>query len=313
MSHQKPRIDEATGTNLVGHEWDGIEELDTPLPRWWVYIFAGTVVFAAGYVVAYPALPDVAGMTGWSSHGQLDAALKAEAAERAPLLKAIAATPVENLAANPQLMRSAIEGGGAAFRVNCVQCHGSGAAGSRGYPNLKDDDWLWGGDIKSIHFTITNGVRNPDVDDTRYSQMPAFGDMLSKGQIQQLVSHVRAISGQGKPSAAGAQLFAENCASCHGDNGKGNREMGAPNLTDAIWLYGGDRATLTQTITKARFGVMPHWAGRLDPVTIKMLAAYVHSLGGGEALPQPQTATAAPPAAPAQTAAAEAGKADVRS
>ncbi|OSZ67029.1 cytochrome-c oxidase, cbb3-type subunit III [Sphingomonas sp. IBVSS1] len=308
MTDHNKRVDEATGTNLVGHEWDGIEELDTPLPRWWVYIFAGTVVFAAGYVVAYPSFPDVAGMTGWSSRGQLDAALKAEAATRAPLLNAIAATPVENLAANPQLMRSAIEGGNAAFKVNCVQCHGSSATGARGYPNLKDDDWLWGGDIVSIHTTISHGIRSQS-DETRYSQMPAFADMLSKGQIQQLVTHVRSLSGQDKPNAAGAQLFAENCASCHGESGKGNREMGAPNLADGIWLYGSDRAALTQTISKARFGVMPHWAGRLDPVTIKMLAAYVHSLGGGEALPQPQTATAVPPAAPAQTAAADTGTA----
>ncbi len=287
MTDHKPGVDEATGTSFVGHEWDGIQELDTPLPRWWVYIFAATVVFAAGYVVAYPAAPDTDGLTGWSSHRQLAETLTAEAAARAPRLNAIAATPIEQLPANPALMRSAIEGGRAAFKVNCVQCHGAGAAGSKGYPNLNDDDWLWGGDIASIHTTISKGVRNPDVDDTRFSQMPAFADILSKGQIQQLVSHVRAISGQGKPSPAGAALFAENCASCHGPDGKGMREQGAPNLTDGIWLYGGDRATLTETIAKARYGVMPHWAGRLDPVTIKMLAAYVHSLGGGEANPPP--------------------------
>jgi cytochrome c oxidase cbb3-type subunit III len=290
MTDHESRVDEATGTNLVGHEWDGIEELDTPLPRWWVYMFAACVVFAAGYVVAYPSFPDTDGMTGWSSRGQLDAALKAEVADRAPLLNAIAATPIEALAAKPDLMRSAIEGGRAAFKVNCVQCHGAGAAGSKGYPNLADDDWLWGGDIAAIHTTIVNGIRSPGWDAARYSQMPAFADILTRGQISQLVSHVRAISGQGKPSAAGATLFAENCASCHGVDGKGNREQGAPNLTDAIWLYGGDRASLTQTIAKARFGVMPHWTEKLDGVTIKMVAAYVHSLGGGEANPAPTAA-----------------------
>lgn len=299
MSHEKPRVDDATGTNLVGHEWDGIEELDTPLPRWWVYVFAATVVFSAGYVVAYPSLPDVAGSTGWSSRGQLDETLKAEAVARAPLINAVAATDITQLAANPAVMRSAIEGGRAAFKVNCVQCHGAGAAGSKGYPNLNDDDWLWGGDIASIHTTLRHGIRSPGVDETRYSQMPAFADMLTRAQIGQIVSHVRVLSGQDKASrasVAGAALFAENCASCHGADGKGNREMGAPNLTDAIWLYGGDRAALTQTIAKARFGVMPHWAGRLDDVTIKMLAAYVHSLGGGEATP------AAAPARAAETA-----------
>lgn len=285
MTDHKPGVDEATGTNLVGHEWDGIQELDTPLPRWWVYIFAATVAFAAGYVVAYPALPDTVGLTGWSSHGQLDQTLKAEAAERAPRLSAIAAIPITQLSASPQLMRSAIEGGRAAFKVNCVQCHGAGAAGSKGYPNLNDDDWLWGGDLAAIQTTLLHGIRSPGSEETRFSQMPAFAEILSKAQIQQLVSYVQAISGQGKPSAAGAALFAENCASCHGDAGKGNREFGAPNLTDGIWLYGGDRTTLTTTINKARYGVMPHWSARLDPVTIKMLAAYVHSLGGGEAAP----------------------------
>lgn len=287
------RTDEATGTNLVGHEWDGIEELDTPLPRWWVYIFAACVVFAAGYVVVYPSFPDTAGTSGWSSRGELAQMLSAEQAARAPKLNALAATPIEQLADNPNLMRIAIEGGRAAFKVNCVQCHGAGAAGSKGYPNLNDDDWLWGGDIASIETTLIHGIRSPGSDETRFSQMPAFADQLSRTQIAQLVSHVQAISGQGKPSAAGAALFAENCASCHGEDGKGNRELGAPNLTDAIWLYGGDRASLTETITKARYGVMPHWSAKLDAVTIKMLAAYVHSLGGGEASPPPVVTAAA--------------------
>lgn len=298
MTDHDKRVDEATGTSLVGHEWDGIEELDTPLPRWWVYIFAATVVFAAGYVVAYPSLPDIDGTTGWSSRGQLDEALKAQTAARAPVVSAIAATPIEQLAANPGLMRSAIEGGRAAFKVNCVQCHGSGAAGSKGYPNLNDDDWLWGGDIAAIHTTLQHGIRSPGSEQARFSQMPAFAEILSKGQISALVSHVQFISGQGKPSIAGAQLFAENCASCHGPDGKGMREQGAPNLTDGIWLYGGDRASLNQTIAKARYGVMPHWAGRLDDATIKMLAAYVHSLGGGEANPAPVTASATASEAP---------------
>ena len=311
MTDDKKRVDEATGTNLVGHEWDGIEELDTPLPRWWVYIFGATVVFAAFYVVAYPTIPDNNGMLGWSSRGQLATALEVEAQERAPLLKAIAETPIDQLAANPQLMRSAIEGGRAAFKVNCVQCHGAGAAGSPGYPNLNDDDWLWGGDIAAIHTSITHGIRSPGSDEARFSQMPAFAEILDKGQIARLVSHVQAISGQGKPSPAGAALFAENCASCHGPEGLGLREQGAPNLTDRIWLYGGDRASLTQTIAKARFGVMPHWSAKLDPVTIKMLAAYVHALGGGEANPAPTIASPPATAATPVATAAAAGQANV--
>lgn len=285
------RIDAATGTGFVGHEWDGIEELDTPMPRWWLYILYGTIVFAIVYAVLYPALPTPAGGTtgtlGWSSSGQLAAELRAEQGRRGPMLQAIAQTPVTALAARPALLRTAEEGGRAAFKVNCVQCHGGGAAGSPGYPNLNDDDWLWGGDIATIEQTITHGVRQPGDDATRTSQMPAFGrdGILTPAQIGDLVAHVRALSRQEPAGAAarrGQALFAANCAVCHGDAGTGNRSIGAPNLTDGIWLYGGSRAALTQTITNARYGIMPAWQARLDPVTIKMLAAYVHSLGGGE-------------------------------
>ena len=295
------RIDQPTGTETMGHEWDGIEELNTPLPRWWLWAFYASIAWAAVYVVLYPAWPlldrATAGVLGWSSTGQLEAELKHEQAQRAPLLRAIADTPIDRLADDPRLMQAAIEGGRAAFKVNCVQCHGSGAAGSKGYPNLNDDDWLWGGDVATIHYTITNGVRQPDHDGTRMSQMPAFGrdGILQPAQIADVVAHVRTISGQQKPDAAaarGAALFAQNCAACHGPDGKGSRAVGAPNLTDAIWLYGGDEGSIAQTITNSRYGVMPRWGNRLDPVTIKMLAAYVHSLGGGEQLPQPALAAA---------------------
>jgi cytochrome c oxidase cbb3-type subunit 3 len=296
------RIDEPTGTQTVGHEWDGIEELDTPLPRWWLMIFVACIVFSVGYVFVYPAIPmrhsASKGMFGWSSRGDLDIQMAAETDRRAPMFRAIAATPVEQLPARPELLRTAIEGGRAAFKVHCVQCHGSGAAGSIGYPNLNDDDWLWGGDLKTIEYTLTHGIRNPDHDETRQSQMPAFGDILKPAEINQLVAHVRNLSGQGKASAAGAALFETNCSACHGLNGKGGREFGAPNLTDGIWLYGGDKAALRQTITYAHGGVMPRWNARLDPVTIRMLAAYVHSLGGGEANPAPVVAEAPAPVAP---------------
>lgn len=293
---EERRIDAPTGTETVGHEWDGIEELNTPLPRWWLWTFYATIVWAIGYVILYPALPMLdratGGALGWSSHGQLEQALAARNAELAPIRAAIAQTPVDQLPAHPALESAAIEGGRAAFRMHCVQCHGSGAAGSPGYPNLNDDDWLWGGDLNAIAFTITNGARNPDHAETRSSQMPAFGrdGILQPAQIDDLVAHVRAISHQQPPNAAsrrGAALFAENCAACHGPDGRGNRRFGAPNLTDPIWLYGGDPETLRTTITNARSGVMPRWGGRLDPVTIRMLAAYVHSLGGGEANPAP--------------------------
>lgn len=290
-----PRVDEPTGTEFVGHEWDGIEELNTPLPRWWLLTFYATVIWGLGYTVMYPAWPMIsaatAGVTGWSSRGQLEAELTAQAAKRAPITAAIAATPIEALPANEKLMSAAVEGGRAAFKVNCVQCHGSGAAGSKGYPNLNDDDWLWGGDMKALEYTLTHGVRNPDHAETRVSQMPAFDGVLTPTEISAVVAHVRSISGQRKAdglSQKGAALFATNCAVCHGPDGKGLRTAGAPNLTDGIWLYGGDADTITETIKKSRQGVMPRWGHKLDAATIKMLAAYVHSLGGGEATPAPQ-------------------------
>ena len=273
------------------HEWDGIEELDTPLPRWWLWTFYATILFAIGYCIAYPAIPlasrATAGVLHWTSHGQLAAEQAKAESGRASLRLAVANTPVEHIAHNPDLMRAAIEGGRAAFKVNCVQCHGTGASGRKGYPNLTDDDWLWGGDIKTIRQTLEHGIRQPGDGQTRMSQMPAFGrdGILNADQIQDVVSYVRTISHQehaSAPARRGAALFAANCAACHGASGTGNRQFGAPNLTDAIWLYGGDREMLTQTVTNARYGVMPAWGKKLDKASLNMLAAYVHSLGGGE-------------------------------
>jgi len=289
------RIDEKTGTTTVGHEWDGIEELDTPMPRWWLWTFYGTILFAIAYCFAYPAWPMLSGATkgmlGWTSQGQLETELAAERERRAPVMKALAATPIEQLPANPQLFAAAIEGGRSAFKVHCAACHGAGAAGSKGYPNLNDDDWLWGGDLATIRQTLEHGVRQPGDDATRVSQMPSFGrdGILRPDEIQDVVSYVGLLSRQEPANAAakrGAALFANNCAACHGNEGQGNRSLGAPKLTDQIWLYGGDRAALTESITNAHAGIMPAWGKQLDPTTIKMLAAYVHSLGGGEAKPQ---------------------------
>ena len=308
-----PRIDEATGTPTVGHEWDGIEELDTPMPRWWLWTLFATIVWAVGYTVLYPAWPMLnsatSGVLGWSSRGQLEGEAEAERVRKAPLQMALARIPVERLSEDSRLMQAAIEGGRAAFKVHCVQCHGSGAAGSRGYPNLNDDDWLWGGNIKQIHTTLGNGIRQPGNKETRMSQMPAFGrdGILDPAQVQDVVSYVRVVSREDKPSVSarrGAVLFAQNCVVCHGATAAGNRAIGAPNLTDAIWLYGGDRDSQTQTVANARYGVMPAWGTRLDPVTIKMLAAYVHSLGGGEDyIPDTPATSGAMPAAAASPAA----------
>lgn len=300
---ENKRIDAATGTQTVGHEWDGIEELDTPMPRWWVISFWATIAWGIIYVLLYPAIPMLNGATpglwNWTSRGQLEQELKAETLRRAPVTRALAAIPVEQLAGHEKLYQAAIEGGRAAFKVHCVQCHGSGAAGSTGYPNLNDDDWLWGGDLPAIHTTLTHGIRQPEHDATRFSQMPAFEGVLSAHEVDAVVGYVQTLSGKARPSAnsaSGEAIFANNCASCHGVQGKGMREFGAPNLTDKIWLYGGDEASLKTTVNKARYGVMPRWNNRLDPITIKMLAVYVHSLGGGEANAVPDKAGAPDPA-----------------
>ena len=288
-----PRIDAPTGTETVGHEWDGIEELNTPLPRWWLWSFYFSIIFSIGYVIVYPAIPllnkGTEGLWGWTSRGQLAQETRVADAGRADLLAAIAATPIEQLQNNPQLMQNAVAGGRAAFRVNCVQCHGAGAAGSKGYPNLNDDEWLWGGSLPEIEYTLIHGIRQPGEGQTRQAQnMPAFGrdGILTPAQIDELVSHLLVLGGKERASAAsarGAVAYEANCVACHGPDGKGLRTFGAPSLTDAIWLNGGSRAEIAASIARGPAGVMPAWQGKLDSVTIKMLAAYVHSLGGGEA------------------------------
>jgi cytochrome c oxidase cbb3-type subunit III len=296
------RIDEPTGIETVGHEWDGIEELNNPLPRWWVLTLWATVLWGIAYMVVYPAIPllnqGTQGLLGWSSRGELTQEIAAANKAREGTLAAIAATPLEQLGANPDLLSKAVAGGRAAFQVNCIQCHGSGAAGSRGYPNLKDDDWLWGGNIQKIEYSILHGIRSPGVAETRTSLMPSFGrdGVLNAAQVSDVAAHVLSLSGKASADAAaqrGAALFAVNCAVCHGPDGKGLRQVGAPNLADAVWLHGGSRERIAASITKAPAGVMPAWKDKLDPVTIKMLAAYVHSLGGGEDFTQAAAAPAA--------------------
>ena len=282
------RIDEPTGTETVGHEWDGIEELNTPLPRWWLWTFYLTIVFAIGYVIAYPAWPMIdratSGVLGWSSRGDLAKDMSAADQARATLREQLARIPIERLPEDSALMQQAIAGGAAAFKVNCVQCHGSGAAGSQelGYPNLNDDAWLWGGDLKAIEYTLVHGIRQAGHEETRSSVMPPFEGAFDAGQLDALTDHVLSLSGQAPANPAGARLYADNCLACHGAAGEGDRAQGAPTLNDAIWLRGSSREAIKRQILNPRMGMMPKWEGRLDPVTIKMLAAYVHSLGGGE-------------------------------
>ena len=289
MANERPRgkrIDLPTGTETVGHEWDGIEELDTPMPRWWLWTLYLTIAWGVVYMVLYPAWPliekSTEGVLGWSSRGQLAEEMRVADLARQTVRDELSRIPIERLPEDSELMAQAVAGGRAAFLVNCVQCHGSGAAGSPGYPNLNDDDWLWGGDLKAIEYTIAHGIRQPGHDATRASAMPPFEGVFEPAQIDALVSHVRSLGGKEPPNAAGAQIYADNCVICHGPGGGGDRAQGAPALNDAIWLFGSERERIARQILRPRHGMMPRWEGRLDPVTIKMLAAYVHSLGGGE-------------------------------
>jgi len=288
MSDEK-QIDELSGVSTTGHEWDGIKELNNPLPRWWVWTFYATIAWALAYTIAYPAWPMLTsatkGVLGYSSRNDVKNELAAAQAARGDHAAAIAAKPIGEILADEKLRTFAISAGAAAFKVNCVQCHGSGAAGSVGYPNLNDDEWLWGGKPEEILTSIAHGIRFADDPDTRFSEMPAFGGVLERRQIAEVSAYVVSLSGAPSNAAlaeAGKTLFADNCAACHGDAGKGMRDLGAPDLTDAIWLRGSDEAAIAAQIAAPRHGVMPAWSARLGETTVKELTVYVHSLGGGE-------------------------------
>ena len=283
-------LDRVSGVETTGHDWDGLKELNHPLPKWWLYVFYACIVWALGYQVLYPSWPLVSGyVRGALGYSQRQAALDqvAEgAAARLANAAGLADMPVDKIEQNQSLLEFARANGKAAFGDNCAPCHGSGATGGPGFPSLQDDDWLWGGTPADILQTIRFGVRSTH-DDTRQSQMPAFGKdaILKKDEIEAVSDFVLSLSDPAVKRdvvAAGARIYADNCVACHGDTGKGNVELGAPNLADAIWLYGGTKAALVAQIANAKHGVMPTWDGRLDPITLKSLAVYVHSLGGGQ-------------------------------
>ena len=291
MSKAPAKTTKPGDAGTTGHEWDGIKEFNNPLPRWWLWTFYITIVWAIGYTIAYPAWPLLKGATpgilGASTRADVAADIKRFADANAPIEAKLVAADLTAISADPALASYAANAGKAVFATWCSQCHGAGAGGNVGYPNLLDNDWLWGGDIEAIHTTIAHGIRNTEDADARLSEMPKFGadELLEAAQIGEVVQYVLKLSGQAHDAAkaeAGAVVFADNCAACHADDGTGNRDLGAPNLTDAIWLYGGDVAALTETVTNARYGVMPSWTTRLSEAEIRSVAAYVHGLGGGE-------------------------------
>ncbi len=284
---KKPK--EKKKVETTGHVWDGIEEYNNPMPRWWVWTFYATIVWAIGYTIFYPAWPLVNGATpgllGWSTRADVAQEIQKFNDMNADLNTKLASADLNNLSDDPALQNYAIQYGQATFATFCSQCHGSGAAGAKGYPNLLDNDWLWGGTMEDIHTTITFGINSPDSDDTRMGGMPAHGELLEPQDLEQVIEYVVSLAGgEADPALVegGKVVFADNCAACHGDNAEGNRDLGAPNLTDAIWLFGSDRADITETITNGRTGVMPNWDAKLSPSQIAAVTAYVHQLGGGE-------------------------------
>lgn len=283
-------IDQVSGVETTGHEWDGIRELNNPLPRWWLWTFYACCIWALAYWIVMPAWPLISshteGFLGYSSRAQLAKSVERARDAQSVYLDRIDAASLEQIAADQELLDFALAGGRSAFAVNCSQCHGSGAAGFVGYPNLNDDDWIWGGDLDAISHTIHFGIRS-DHDETRFNEMPAYGrdELLTREEIDDVAEYVLSLSNNGSDAVAAARgevTFAEQCSACHMEDGGGNYELGAPNLRDAIWLYGGDKSAVVESITNSRAGMMPAWTGRLDEATIKKLAIYVHSLGGGE-------------------------------
>jgi cytochrome c oxidase cbb3-type subunit III len=285
-------VDAVTGRTTTGHEWDGIRELNTPLPRWWLWTLYLTIVWAVGYMIVYPAWPLISshtrGVLGYSSRAELAADMQALEAARSRQAAGLQSADLAQIKADPGLLRIALARGKAAFGDNCVGCHGQGGAGALSYPALVDDDWIWGGKLDDIALTIRHGVRWTQDERTRMGDMPAFvrTGMLKKAEAELAVEYVRSLARldvlPGVDLAKAKEVFDTNCASCHGEQGKGNREVGSPDLTDAIWLYGSSRQAMNEGVANGRGGAMPAWAGRLDPVTIKALTIYVHSLGGGE-------------------------------
>lgn len=284
----KPETDKITGQSTTGHEWNGIKELNTPLPRWWVWVFIATVVWSVGYWIIMPAWPLLSGYTkgvqNYSSRAEVKADIEAAQAAQNDMLAAIDNATLESIQKDSTLSTFAFASGRSAFALHCSQCHGLGAEGAYGIPNLSDDEWIWGGDLESIYQTIRFGVR-AEHPETRFNFMPAFvhDGLLNEVEVHTVAAFVMTLSsGEADFTSTGSQIFAEQCALCHGERGEGQAFMGAPALDDAIWLYGGTEQQIIAQISNPRHGMMPAWENRLSPETVKQLAIYVHDLGGGE-------------------------------
>lgn len=269
------RIGEPGPHEALGGDFDGIDELNTPLPRWWLLLFAGTIVFSLGYLLLYPGLGNFRGLLGWTSIGEHDAEVAEAKAQYAPLYARYASMPIPEIARDPQARAI----GQRIFANNCAVCHGSDAGGGVGYPNLTDQTWIWGGTPEDIEKTILEG---------RTAVMPPFAPAIGGEEgIPAVAAYVLSLSGHQVDPAlatAGEAKFKTICVACHGMEGKGNPAMGAPNLTDGDWLYGGTTAAIGEGLRKGRMGKMPAHADLLGRDRVRVVAAYVYGLSrpGGE-------------------------------
>lgn len=265
------RLAQGEQVETTGHSWDDLQELNNPLPRWWMWLFYITIVFSLAYLILYPGLGSYAGYLGWSSQGQYKDEQQQAAAVYGPVIDRFLKQDAVAVAANPE----AREIGQRLFLNYCAQCHGSDAGGSRGYPSLRDADWLYGGTPEAIRSTILNG---------RNGVMPPLGAALGGSEdVRDVVHHVLALAGRthdGLRAQRGKAKFATACVACHGADGKGNQQIGAPNLSDDIWLHGGTEAAITETIVKGRINQMPAHKDFLDEGKIHLLTAYVLGISG---------------------------------
>jgi cytochrome c oxidase cbb3-type subunit 3 len=267
---RKNQTSDTETDRTTGHSFDGIEELDNPLPKWWYYLFVASCVFALAYLALYPGLGNYKGLLGWTQENQWEAEQQLAEARYGELYAKFGDTPVEELYTNKEAMQM----GQRLFANNCSVCHGSAGRGNIGFPNLTDDAWLYGGDPDSILSTLHNG---------RAGAMPAMGVMpnMTPVQVDQVVNYVLNYSGRAEDAAAaekGEEIFAQACSACHGADGKGNQGIGAPNLTDDAWLYGSNYDWIKETVVNGRQNMMPAQSGRLSEDQIQILAAYVYSL-----------------------------------
>jgi cytochrome c oxidase cbb3-type subunit 3 len=281
--------DRVTGRTTTGHEWNGIEELETPIPRVVFFFLGATVLFSLICWVLYPTWPlgstFTKGLTGFDQRNLVtEQVAKADAERASAWAGKVETLSYAEIEADQALMQPVKEAGRTLFVDNCAVCHGVSATGGPGFPNLTSKSWLWGGELEAIEETIKVGINSTN-DDTRVSQMMAFGrdGVLAPEQISNVVTYVRSLSGAEGDAAkidAGKEVFAANCVACHGDNAKGSHDVGAPDLTDHFWIYGGDVNSVYTSVYSGRQGHMPHWGARLSPLQVKLLTVYVHSLDG---------------------------------